>query len=108
VFSRLISCNLSSPYLLELDLADDLKTADIVIRRTTLANAKKLSEIISCIVNEQEHTTMRVISEDEERFYLESLSEREAVFLRKLAAKSSGCNLSTTHISGQTRWSMLA
>lgn len=105
---RLISCNLFSSYLLEFDLADDLKTGDVVIIRTTLANAKMLSEIISCIVNEQEYNTMRVISENEERFYLESLSEREAVYLRKVAAKSSGCNLSTTHISGQTRWSMLA
>ena len=73
MLSRLILCNLFSSYLLEFDLADDLKTGDVVIRRTTLAKAKTLSEIINCIVNEQEYTTMRVISEDEERSYLESL-----------------------------------
>ena len=69
MLSRLISCNLFSSCLLEFDLADDLKTGDVVMRCTTPANAKMLSEIINCIVHEQEHTTMRVISEDEERSY---------------------------------------
>jgi RimJ/RimL family protein N-acetyltransferase len=49
-----------------------------------------LSEIINCIVNEQEYTTMRVISEDEERSYLESLSEREAVFIAEAGGKIIG------------------
>jgi ribosomal protein S18 acetylase RimI-like enzyme len=63
---------------------------EVVIKRATSADAKAVSEIISAAVEEGKYTAMRMFTEPEERAYIESLSERETIFIAEVSGKAIG------------------
>ncbi|UCG68405.1 MAG: GNAT family N-acetyltransferase [Thermoplasmata archaeon] len=53
----------------------------IIIRKANINDAEIISKIINSVVDERKFTSLRKFSVEEERDYLNSLNEREAIFV---------------------------
>lgn len=51
------------------------------IRRANVDDAKDITDIINSVVDEKKYTSLRKFNVDEEREYINSLNEREAIFV---------------------------
>ena len=55
----------------------------IKIRRADIEDAKGIAYVINSVVDEKKYTSLRKFTEEEEREYIRSLNEREAILLLK-------------------------
>jgi ribosomal protein S18 acetylase RimI-like enzyme len=74
---------------------------NIEIRKAGINDAEAISNIINSVVDEKKFTSLRKFSAAEEREYIDSLGEREAIFL----AERDGKVLGFQNISLFAKWS---
>jgi RimJ/RimL family protein N-acetyltransferase len=70
-------------------MSDD-SLGNMEIRRAVPEDAGGISSLINSVVEERQYTSLRKFSIDEEREFLESLSERETVFIALINGKNVG------------------
>jgi L-amino acid N-acyltransferase YncA len=68
----------------------DVLQGKIEIRRATLEDANSIVDVINSVVDEKKYTSLRKFSAEEEREFLESLNEREAIFVAEIKSEIVG------------------
>lgn len=73
----------------------------VTIRKASVDDAEAIANVINSVVDEKKYTTLRKFSIEEEREYISSLSEREAIFV----AEKNGKVIGFQDISLFAKWS---
>jgi len=63
---------------------------NVVVRRATPEDAERIAKVLGSIVDEGKFTVLKKFSPEEERSYLQSLSDREAIFVAESGGKIVG------------------